>query len=135
MESFIFCAAKCNLRYNMSKEITIIFYNGSNYDNRFIINKPAERFDWQFTCLGKNTQKYIVFSVAITNEVKRIGKNGEKITKTLSYKLNVIDSVRFITSSLLNLANNLAEGIHKIACKSGHDNKKYEMCGIKYKDC
>ena len=38
-------------------------------------------------------------------------------------------------SSLLNLANNLAGGIHKVICKYGHDNKKSETCGIKYKDC
>ena len=33
----------------MSKEITIIFHNASNYDNRFIINEPAEKFEGQFT--------------------------------------------------------------------------------------
>ena len=115
----------------MSKEITIIFYNASNYDNRFIINEPAEKFEGQFTCLGKNTQKYMVFLVAITNEVKRIGKNGEEITKTISYKLTVIDSVRFTASSLWNLVNNLTEGIHKKKKKNGHDNKTYETCGIK----
>ena len=68
----------------MSKEITIIFYNGSNYDNRFIINELAEKFEGQFTCLGKNTQKYIVFSVAITNEVERIGKNGKIVSAALN---------------------------------------------------
>ena len=31
-------------------------------------------------------------------------------------------------------ADNLAEKIHKIKCKNGHDNKKCETCGIKYKD-
>ena len=36
---------------------------------------------------------------------------------------------------LLNLFNNLAEGIHKIKCKYGHDNEKCETCGIKYKAC
>ena len=40
-----------------------------------------------------------------------------------------------MVSSLQILVNNLAEGIHKIECKCGHDNKKSETCGIKYKDC
>ena len=40
-----------------------------------------------------------------------------------------------MTSSLSNLVDNLAEGIHKIKCKHRHDNRKCEMCGIKYKDC
>ena len=39
-------------------------------------------------------------------------------------------------ASLLSvLVNNLAEGIHKIKRKYGHDNKKFETCGVKYKDC
>ena len=40
-----------------------------------------------------------------------------------------------MASSLSNLADNLAEGIHKIKCKYGQDNKKCEPCEIKYKDC
>ena len=30
---------------------------------------------------------------------------------------------------------NLAERIHKIKCKCGHDNKKCETSGITYNDC
>ena len=40
-----------------------------------------------------------------------------------------------MTSSLLNLFNNLAEEIHRIKCKFGHDDKKWETCGIEYKCC
>ena len=40
-----------------------------------------------------------------------------------------------MASALLNLVENLAEGIHKITCKYGHDNEKCETWGIKYKDC
>ena len=39
-----------------------------------------------------------------------------------------------MVTSLLNLVNNLAEGIHKIKCKCGHNNKKCKTCGIKFKD-
>ena len=41
-----------------------------------------------------------------------------------------IDSTRFLTSSLLNLVNNLAERIQKTKCKYRHDNKNYETCGM-----
>ena len=34
---------------------------------------------------------------------------------------------------LSNFVNNLAEGIHKIKCKYGHDDKKCETYGIRYK--
>ena len=62
-------------------------------------------------------------------------KNGEEITKNMSYILQFIDSARFMASSLSNLVNNLCEGIHRIKCKFEHDNKKCETCGIKYKYC
>ena len=50
----------------------------------------------------------------------------------MSYKF--IDNARFKASSLSNLVNNLAEGIHKVKCKYGHDNKQCGTCAIKYKD-
>ena len=40
-----------------------------------------------------------------------------------------------MASSLRNLVNNLSEEIHKIKCKYGHDDKKCETCGNKYKYC
>ena len=40
-----------------------------------------------------------------------------------------------MANSLPNLANNLSEGLHRIKCKLGHDNKKSKTCGIKYCYC
>ena len=60
---------------------------------------------------------------------KKKDKNVEKITKTISYKIKLIDSARFMASSWSKLINNLAKGINKIKCKD------YETCGIQYKDC
>ena len=45
------------------------------------------------------------------------------------------DFVQCMASSLSNLVNNLSAGIHRIRCKYGHDDKKCETCGIKYKYC
>ena len=73
------------------------------------------------------------FSVPLKNKISGIGKKGEEITKTISYKLKCIDSTRLMTSSLSTLVDNLAEGIHKTKCKHGHDNKICEECGIKGK--
>ena len=36
---------------------------------------------------------------------------------------------------LLNIFNNLAERIHKIKCKYGHNDKSSKMCRMKYKYC
>ena len=56
-------------------------------------------------------------------EVKRIERNGKKITKILSYRLQVTDSAIFIASSLSNLVNNLAEEIYKTQFKNERGNK------------
>ena len=40
-----------------------------------------------------------------------------------------------MASTLSNLVNNLSEGIIRIECKYGHDNKKNEIYRIKYKYC
>ena len=55
----------CNLRYKITKEISVVFHNGSTYDYDFIIKELAEEFEGQFKCLGENTQKYITFYVPI----------------------------------------------------------------------
>ena len=55
----------CNLRYNTSKKIPIVFHNGSIYDYHFIIKKIAEQFKSDFECLGEDAEKYITFSVSL----------------------------------------------------------------------
>ena len=102
--------SKCSSKYSVPKETSIIFHNGSNYHHHSIKKKlPRE------TCLGENTEKYTICSVSIDKEVTRIDKNGKEIKKkTISYRLQFIDSARFMASSLSKIANNLAEGIHKI---------------------
>ena len=78
---------------------------------------------------------HITFTVPIEKEVKRIDKNGEKITKNIYNIFQFIDSARFMAGSWSNLVNNLSEGIHKIKCKYRHNNKKCESSGITYDIC
>ena len=94
-----------------------------------------EEFKKQFTCLGENTKKYMTFTVPIEKEATRIDKNGEEITKNIFYILQFINSARFMASSLSNPVNNLSERCHIIKAKFGHNDKKCEACGIKYKYC
>ena len=47
----------CNLRYRISKEIPIVFHNGSTHDYHFIIKELVKEFDGNFECLGENTEK------------------------------------------------------------------------------
>ena len=64
-------------------------YSSSNYDYHFIRKefKEFRRIKKTITCLGENTQKYITFTAPMEKEVTRSDKNGEKITKNISYNL------------------------------------------------
>ena len=46
----------------------------------------------------ENAEKYINFTVPIEKETTRINKNGEEITKNISYILQFTDSTRFMAS-------------------------------------
>ena len=111
----------CNLRYNVPKEIPVVFHNGSTYDYHFIIKQLAEDFKGQFECLRENTEKYITFSAPIKKEVAN-GNNSQK-KKTIKYKLKFIDSYRFIQSKLSDLVDNLSE-INKQECPKCMGKKK-----------
>ena len=76
--------------------------------------------------LDENTEKYKTWAVTIEEEVTRIIKNEEDITKNISSVLWLL---------LSNLPYNLCEGLHTIKCKLGHDDNKCEICRIKYKYC
>ena len=99
----------CNLRYKIPKEMPIIFRNGSTYDYHFIIKELVKEFEGNFECFGKNTEKYIAFSVPIK---KRIENKDMEIT----YKIKFIDRFRFMTASLSKLVDNLTEDIHGDKC-------------------
>ena len=81
-------------------------------------------------------EKYKTFSVPIGKKVTKIDKDGNESVETLSYQTKFIDSARFMASSLSNLVDNLAEGIHKIKCKICDCFLEYESVKdnfIKYK--
>ena len=54
----------------------------------------------------------------------------KNLLKTISYILQLTDSARFMTNSLSNLVNNPSEGIDKIKCKHGHDDKKVKIADV-----
>ena len=105
---------KCNLEYKVPKEIPVVFHNGSKYDYHFIIRELAKGIDGM-ECLVEDAEKYITFKVPLRKE----NKDGKLIT----YKLKFIDSIRFMNSSLSDLADNLSE-IHNQTCKKC--DKKYK---------
>ena len=92
--------------------LIIILVTQGTYDYHFIFKKLTKEFKRQFQ----------TFSVLIKKEVKRIDMKGEKIKpKNIVCEIKFIDSLRFISSSLLSLVDNLVEGFYKgryIDCKS-----------------
>ena len=66
----------CSIKYSVPKEIPTVFNNGSKFNYHFIINKLAEEFEKQVTCLGENTEKYITSSVPIEKAITRVNKNA-----------------------------------------------------------
>ena len=50
----------------------------------------------EFACLAENTEKNITFSVPIQKEVAKIDKNGKENTITMFYRLQFMDSTRFM---------------------------------------
>ena len=80
-----------------------------------------KRIKWQIHSLYSSNRK----------KVTRTDKNAEEITKNISYILQLIDSTRFMVSSLSSLVTYPSEGIHWVKCKYGHDDKKCETCRIK----
>ena len=108
----------CNLRYKVPKEIPVVFHNGSTYDYHFIIKELVKEFESNFDCLGENTEKYITFSVPLKKKIKN--KNLE-----ITYKIKFIDSLKFMSSSLYKLVDNLSEGIHNNKCSDCKSNLDY----------
>ena len=72
-----------NLRYSVPKEIPIVFRNGSNYNDHFIIKKIAEKFKTKLFIQEKILKRHNLFSLPIEKEVTRIDKNGNKIKKPI----------------------------------------------------
>ena len=104
--------SKCNLNYKVQKEIPIIIHNAS-YDTHFIINQLAIEFKGELNCIGDNMEKYITFSVPIKKEFINDGNK-----KTITCKLKLIDSYRFMQASLSELADNMSGIFNTMECKS-----------------
>ena len=92
--------SKCNLNYKVQKEIPVIIHN-AGYDTHFIINQLAIEFNGEINCIGDIMEKYVTFSVPIKKELNNGG--------TVTYKLQFIDSYRFMQSSLSGLVDNTSE--------------------------
>ena len=88
----------------------------------------------------ENKGKCKTISVLIKKEITKIDKDGNEGVVNISYKTKSIDSAKFVASSLSNLADNFAEGIHKIKgkeydCFLEYENVTDDLIEYKYLSC
>ena len=55
----------CTVKYRVPEKVPIIFYNGINHDDHFIIKELVDQFKKQFTYLAENNEKNITFDIPI----------------------------------------------------------------------
>ena len=96
---------KRNMNYKITRDIPVIFHNGSTYDYHFIIKELVKEFEAEFEGFGENTlkifYKYMLKNILLFlyQLIKRITKkdmvSNDKIVNIPS-KLKLIDSYRFM---------------------------------------
>ena len=98
--------SSCNLQYKIPNYIPVVFHNLAGYNAHLFIRELA-RYTTDIGVIAKNTQDYISFSIKV--EVDRyVDKLGNEKIKEI--ELRFIDSIKFMSSSLDLLVNNLARG-------------------------
>ena len=95
----------CNLKYRKPKSISVFFHNLSGYDSHLFIKKlGTPNKNENIDCIPNNKEKYISFSKTIVTG-QYTNKKGEVKDKT--FKIVFKDSLKFMSSSLGALVNNL----------------------------
>ena len=102
---------RCNLKYRKPKSISVFFHNLSGYDSHLFIKKlGTPNKNENIDCIPNNEEKYISFSKTIVTG-QYTNKKGEVKDKT--FKIIFKDSLKFMSSSLGALVNNLPKDAFK----------------------
>ena len=101
----------CNLKYRKPKSISVFFHNLSGYDSHLFIKKiGSSNKKENVDCIPNNEEKYISFSKTIVTG-QYTNKKGE--VKDKIFKIVFKDSLKFMSSSLGALVNNLPKDAFK----------------------
>ena len=99
----------CNLQYKIPSYVPVVFHNLAGYDAHLFIRELA-KYTTGMGVIAKNIEDYISFSIKVEVD-KYIDKEGNEKTKEI--ELRFIDSIKFMSSSLDSLVNNLVRGGHE----------------------
>ena len=102
----------CNLKYRKPKSISVFFHNLSGYDSHLFIKKIGCSINEKenIKCIPNNEEKYITFTKTIVTG-QYTNKKGE--VKDKSFDIVFKDSLKFMSSSLEALVNNLPKDAFK----------------------
>ena len=102
----------CNLKYRKPKSISVFFHNLSGYDSHLFIKKIGCSINEKenIKCIPNNEEKYITFTKTIITG-QYTNKKGE--VKNKSFDIVFKDSLKFMSSSLGALVNNLPKDAFK----------------------
>ena len=76
------------------------------------------------TCFGENTEKYINLSVSIGKKLKKRRRRRRKIShKNYIIQMTIHWPCKIDGKLIIKSCYNPPEGIHKIKCKYGYDDK------------
>ena len=115
--------SRCNLQYKILSYIPVVFHNLAGYDAHLFIKELAEHR--KMGAIAKNTEDYISFSVKVEVD-KYINQSGEERFKEIT--LRFIDSIKFMSSSLDSLVNNLArDGNHQLFGFENYRDDQHEL--------
>ena len=102
---------RLNLKYRKPKNISVFFHNLSGYDSHLFIKKlGTPNKNENIDCIPNNEEKYVSFSKTIVTG-QYTNKKGEVKDKT--FKIVFKDSLKFMSSSLGVLVNNLPKDAFK----------------------
>ena len=113
----------CNLQYKIPSYLPVIFHNLTGYDAHLFIRELA-KYTTGMGVIAKNTEDYISLSIKVEVN-KYVDKKRNERTKEM--KLRFIDSIKFMSSSLDSLVNNLARGGHEFW---GFENYNDQQCEL-----
>ena len=99
----------CNLKYSKPNNISVFFHNLAGYDSHLFIKKLGFT-EGNIDCIPNNEEKYISFTKTIKAGTYK-NKKGED--KDKFFKIIFKDSLKFMSSSLGVLVNNLPKDAFK----------------------